>query len=88
MSHQTGIVASDDLKHFLGNSRDGRVRVIKVSISSSMTPRMELDASEEQNGSWEEDWDCLLTHVEADQPAYFLYRYLSISFSQLFFTKG
>jgi len=74
MSHQTGIVASDDLKQFLGNSRDGRVRVIKVSISSSITPRMELDASEEQNGSWEEDWDCLLTLVEADQPAYFLYR--------------
>jgi len=74
MSHQTGIVSSDELKDFLGNSRDGKIRLIKVCISSSSSPKIELDESREMQGNWEEDWDYLLPLVDSDQPAYFLYR--------------
>lgn len=73
MSSQTGIAASEKLKKFFATCRDGRIRLIKVSISDE--PALELDESHESGGSWEEDFDRLVPRaVEDDQPAYFLYR--------------
>jgi len=75
MSHQTGIVTCDKLKSFYGTCRDGKYRLLKISISSDATPKMELDESRESSGTWEEDWDeHVLPLVDPDQPAYFLYR--------------
>jgi len=75
MNSQTGIAASEELKTFFGTCRDGRVRLIKVSISDDSVPSLVLDESHEADGSWEEDWDRLVPPaVDHDQPAYFLYR--------------
>jgi len=77
MSHQTGIVASDDLKRHLASGRDGSFRLIKASISSGASPEIEANESRQGTaaGNWEDDWDkLLLAMVDSDQPAYFLYR--------------
>jgi len=75
MSHQTGIGSSDDLKAFFGSCRTGKYRLIKVMIRGESGPRLELEESLEQAGSWEEDWNSLLLPlVDTQQPAYFLYR--------------
>ena len=44
-------------------------------IRGESGPRLELEESLEQTGSWEEDWNSLLLPlVDKEQPAYFLYR--------------
>jgi len=74
MSHQTGIGASEDLKQFFATCRDGRYRLLKVSILNEVEPKLELEESRDACGSWEEDWDLLPPLVDPDQPAYFLFR--------------
>eukprot|EP00088_Acartia_fossae_P060699 TRINITY_DN7271_c0_g2_i1.p1 TRINITY_DN7271_c0_g2~~TRINITY_DN7271_c0_g2_i1.p1 ORF type:complete len:357 (+),score=90.93 TRINITY_DN7271_c0_g2_i1:32-1072(+) len=75
MSHQTGITASDKLKKFLGKCRDGRYRLLKICISDSGMPQLELEESREGSSSWDKDWDkYILPSVDPDQPTYFLYR--------------
>ena len=52
---------------------------VQICISGDTAPCMELDSSKETVGSWEEDWDPLLPPlVDNDQPAYFLYRLVSV----------
>jgi len=74
MSHQTGISASDDLRQFFATCREGRYRLLKVSIMNENDPQLELDQSKETSGTWEEDWELLPPLVDPDQPAYFLFR--------------
>jgi len=49
--------------------------MIKVQISSSSTPALELDNKWEASGSWEEDWEALVSKaLQDDQPCYILFR--------------
>ena len=43
MSNQSGITASEKLNNFLSKCRDGRYRLIKICISSSAQPQLELE---------------------------------------------
>lgn len=73
MSHQTGIKANAELKKFFGKSRDGKIRIIKVSIENE-----ELTLSGHQNakGTWEQDFDRYVPgFIVHDQPCYILYRF-------------
>jgi len=75
MSNQSGITASEKLNNFLSKCRDGRYRLIKICISTSGQPQLELEESREGTNSWEEDWDnYILPLVEPQQPTYFLFR--------------
>jgi len=75
MASQSGIVCSDKLKNFLGSCRDGNVRMVKVSISDASNPDLILDANIEPISSWEADWDQMVpSHLDADQPAFILFR--------------
>ncbi|KAL3269336.1 hypothetical protein HHI36_008408 [Cryptolaemus montrouzieri] len=72
MSHQTGIHANEDLKKFFAKSRDGSVRLFKVSIKNE-----ELILSDYSlvKSNWEDDFDkFILPLIEDDQPCYIIYR--------------
>lgn len=72
MSHQTGIQANEDLKHFFGKCKDGHVRVFKVIIKEE---QLTLDEHLEPQGTWEEDLELMLTKlVEDKQPCYLFFR--------------
>ncbi|CAD5111925.1 DgyrCDS1186 [Dimorphilus gyrociliatus] len=74
MSHQTGIIASDSLRSFFAQSKDGRIRLIKVSINSERE-QLELEHNEPASGTWDEDYDkYILPLLEDKQPCYILYR--------------
>jgi len=65
------------LKNFLATSRDGRVRLIKVSIVSDPDPSLEMDTSleTEDSDSWERDWERMVqSQLRQDQPCYLLFR--------------
>jgi len=75
MANQSGIVCSSDLQAFLSSSRDGRVRLIKVSISDEANPELVLDNSLEQESGWAEDWDRFVpSQAENDVPCFLLFR--------------
>ena len=77
MGSQSGIGCSNELANFLSTSRGGDIRMIKVGftnclaehdvgsvqvqISSSSTPALELEDKWEASGSWEEDWEALVS---------------------------
>ncbi|KAJ8964850.1 hypothetical protein NQ314_004568 [Rhamnusium bicolor] len=72
MSHQTGIKANDDLKKFFAKCRDGKVRVIKVSIEEE---QLVLSDHKDVKNNWEKDFDKYITPlIEENQPCYILYR--------------
>jgi len=74
MSCQTGIVASEELRSFLGGCREGGTRCVKVSISEDKdVPELELDSHQGTVGTWEEDWE-LPELIDHHQPCYLLYR--------------
>jgi len=75
MASQSGIVCNEKLKTFLGSCRDGSVRLIKVSISDSAAPELQLDTQLEPVSTWDSDWDTMLPpQLEPDQPCFLLYR--------------
>jgi len=76
MANQSGIVCSGELEQFLIKCRDGRVRMVKISISDNATPELVLDSSKEaENSTWEEDWDsCVPNSMDSDTPCFVLYR--------------
>lgn len=77
MASQSGISCSDDLMSFLGSCRNGKIRLIKVCISSSPDPSLELDTSleTENSASWEADWDSMVSgQLDPDQPCFLLFR--------------
>ena len=76
MGSQSGIGCSNELANFLSTSRGGSIRMIKVGIeqlfdrvlkcvqvqiSSHSTPALELENKWEASGSWEEDWEALVS---------------------------
>ncbi|XP_044271825.1 twinfilin [Tribolium madens] len=72
MSHQTGIKANDELKKFLGKCRDGKVRIVKISIENE---QLTLASHKEVKHSWDKDFDaCITPLIEENQPCYLLYR--------------
>lgn len=72
MSHQTGIRANAALKKFFGKCRGGNVRVLKVSI---VNEELTLSSFKEASGTWEEDYNSLVTPlIEDEQPSYILFR--------------
>ncbi|XP_012258029.1 twinfilin isoform X1 [Athalia rosae] len=72
MSHQTGIKANEALKKLLAKCRDGKIRVLKVSIENEeLVPAF----SSKTIGKWQDDYDKLVKPlIVEDQPAYILYR--------------
>jgi len=75
MASQSGIVCSPHLQTFLSSCRDGRVRLIKVSISGDANPELVLDNSLEQASDWETDWESMVSdQVENDVPCFVLFR--------------
>lgn len=72
MSHQTGIKANDALKKLFSKCRDGKIRVLKVSIENEeLTPA----ASSKPINKWQDDYDKMIKPlIIENQPAYILYR--------------
>ncbi|CAL7942282.1 unnamed protein product [Xylocopa violacea] len=72
MSHQTGIKANDALKKLFAKCRDGKIRVLKVSIENEeLTPA----ASSKPMNKWQDDYDKMIKPlIVENQPAYILYR--------------
>uniref|UniRef100_A0A0B7BJ54 ADF-H domain-containing protein n=1 Tax=Arion vulgaris TaxID=1028688 RepID=A0A0B7BJ54_9EUPU len=74
MSHQTGITANDELRRFLGQSKDGNIRVMKIIIENEEL--VLSTTSDELHGSWEEDYDQLiLPLLDEKMPCYILFRF-------------
>lgn len=72
MSHQTGIQANEELLNVFAASKDGSLRVIKISIESE-----ELIFAESASplDDWIQDYDSsVLSRLEELQPCYILYR--------------
>ena len=40
---------------------DGALKCVQVQISSNSTPALELENKWEASGSWEEDWEALVS---------------------------
>lgn len=72
MSHQTGIKANDALKKIFSKCRDGKVRVLKVSIENE---ELIPDHWAKPVGKWQDDYDKMIKPlIEENQPTYILYR--------------
>jgi len=85
MASQSGIGCSDQLAQFLSTCRGGAVRMVKVVISSSASPAIELESQEEARGGWEEDWDAMVPPaLQDDSPCFLLYRLDERDSSQAF----
>ncbi|MEQ2159226.1 Twinfilin-2 [Goodea atripinnis] len=72
MSHQTGIIATPELKQFLARARRGSIRIMKIIISNE---ELVLDSYREPVQSWDKDYDqFLLPLLTPQEPCYILYR--------------
>lgn len=72
MSHQTGIKANAELLKFFGKCKDGKTRVLKVSIENE---ELTLVDHKGVKKDWEKDYDVLVKPlIEDDVPCYILYR--------------
>ncbi|EDW97621.1 twinfilin [Drosophila yakuba] len=72
MSHQTGIRANEQLAKVFGKAKNGKFRVIKVSIENE---QLSCGATAETKKDWERDYDKLIGPLlEKDVPCYILYR--------------
>ncbi|XP_011499119.1 PREDICTED: twinfilin isoform X1 [Ceratosolen solmsi marchali] len=77
MSHQTGIKANEALKKSFAKCRDGKFRLLKVSIENE---ELVPSASSKPVGKWQNDYDKMIKPlIEENQPAYILYRFDSKS---------
>ncbi|XP_063361255.1 twinfilin [Cydia amplana] len=73
MSHQTGIQANEDLKKYFNKCRDGKIRVMKISIENE---QLTLAKKEPVKGTWEQDFEKYLPSlIVEDMPCYMLYRF-------------
>ncbi|XP_045534311.1 twinfilin [Papilio machaon] len=73
MSHQTGIQANAELKKYFTKCRDGKIRVLKVSIDNE---QLILSKYQQVKGSWEHDFDKYVPSLVVDDlPCYILYRF-------------
>ncbi|XP_028407939.1 twinfilin-1-like [Dendronephthya gigantea] len=72
MSHQTGIQANDELLNAFASSKDGSIRVIKISIENE---QLVFAESASPMDNWVDDYDSsVLSRLEEKQPCYILYR--------------
>ncbi|EDW24604.1 GL24238 [Drosophila persimilis] len=72
MSHQTGIRANEQLAKVLGKAKNGKLRVVKVSIENE---QLSCSATADVKKDWERDYDKLLGPLlEETVPCYILYR--------------
>uniref|UniRef100_A0A3B5L5E2 Twinfilin actin-binding protein 2b n=1 Tax=Xiphophorus couchianus TaxID=32473 RepID=A0A3B5L5E2_9TELE len=72
MSHQTGIIATAELKQFLAQARRGSIRIMKIIISNE---ELVLDSFREPVQSWDQDYDqFVLPLLTPQEPCYILYR--------------
>ncbi|CRK88175.1 CLUMA_CG001960, isoform A [Clunio marinus] len=72
MSHRTGIKSNADLLKFFGKCKDGKTRLVKVSIENE---ELTLVSHKEVKKDWEKDFDKLIQpEIEDDVPCYILYR--------------
>ncbi|XP_072940270.1 twinfilin [Epargyreus clarus] len=73
MSHQTGIQANAELMKYFGKCRDGKIRVLKVSIENE---QLTLSKYQPVKGTWEQDFDKYVPSLIEDEiPCYILYRF-------------
>lgn len=73
MSHQTGIQANADLKKYISKCRDGKIRVLKVTIENE---QLQMAKNYQTKHSWEQDFDKYVPSLVIDeQPCYILYRF-------------
>ncbi|EDV91615.1 twinfilin [Drosophila grimshawi] len=72
MSHQTGIKANEQLAKVFGKAKNGKIRVIKVSIENE---QLSCSATADVKKDWERDYDKLLSPLlDENVPCYLLYR--------------
>jgi len=76
MSHQTGIVASQELKEFFARAKgtEGDVRLIKCGICTE-SEEIVLQDHRTVVGTWDEDYnDAVLAVLKENEPCYLFYR--------------
>ncbi|XP_068152390.1 twinfilin [Drosophila tropicalis] len=72
MSHQTGIRANEQLAKVFGKAKNGKLRVVKVSIENE---QLSCSGTAEVKKDWERDYDKLISPMlEETVPCYILYR--------------
>ncbi|XP_044535760.1 twinfilin-1 [Gracilinanus agilis] len=72
MSHQTGIQASDEVKGIFAKARNGKYRLLKISIEDE---QLVVGSSSQPAETWDKDYDTfILPLLEEKQPCYILYR--------------
>ncbi|XP_004694844.1 PREDICTED: twinfilin-1 [Condylura cristata] len=72
MSHQTGIQASEDVKDVFAKARNGKYRLLKISIENE---KLVIGSCSQPSDSWDKDYDSfILPLLEDKQPCYILFR--------------
>ncbi|XP_030371347.1 twinfilin [Scaptodrosophila lebanonensis] len=72
MSHQTGIRGNEQLAKVFGKAKNGKMRLIKVSIENE---QLVCSANADAKKDWERDFDKLISPlIEENVPCYILYR--------------
>ncbi|XDA74552.1 hypothetical protein R6Z07F_004775 [Ovis aries] len=72
MSHQTGIQASEDVKDIFARARNGKYRLLKISIENE---KLVIGSCRKPSDSWDQDYDSfVLPLLEDKQPCYVLFR--------------
>ncbi|XP_058163829.1 twinfilin-1 [Dasypus novemcinctus] len=72
MSHQTGIQASEDVKDIFARARNGKYRLLKISIENE---QLVIGSCSQPSDSWDKDYDFfVLPLLEDKQPCYILFR--------------
>ncbi|KAF5928600.1 hypothetical protein HPG69_015207 [Diceros bicornis minor] len=72
MSHQTGIQASEDVKDIFARARNGKYRLLKISIENE---KLVIGSYSQPSDSWDKDYDYfVLPLLEDKQPCYILFR--------------
>jgi twinfilin-like protein len=73
MSHQTGIKSNDKLRSFFAKSKEGHIRLLKVSI---VKEELVLDEHKEVKSSdWRKDYESMVLNcIEPQMPCYIFFR--------------
>ena len=72
MSHQSGIQASEDVKDTFARARNGKYRLLKISIENE---KLVIGSCRKPSDSWDQDYDSfVLPLLEDKQPSYVLFR--------------
>ncbi|XP_071050134.1 twinfilin [Onthophagus taurus] len=72
MSHQTGIQANEQLRKIFAKCKDGKLRVLKISIENEV---LKLSEDKKVKHGWEQDYEKMIVPlIEENQPCYILFR--------------